>query len=84
MLISAGFDAMAGDPLAHFTLEPEDYTEWVSRWLGFRVPIVSVLEGGYVPERVAAGVVAHLWSMGKAGPPGFHFGPEHAVDSRQL
>ncbi len=84
LLISAGFDAMAGDPLAHFTLEPEDYAEWVSRWLRFGVPIVSVLEGGYVPERVAAGVVAHLWSRGKAGSPGFHFGPEHAVDSRQL
>lgn len=47
VVVSAGFDAYARDPLAQETLEAEDY-----HWLGqsFRalgVPIVSVLEGGY-------------------------------------
>jgi acetoin utilization deacetylase AcuC-like enzyme len=60
LLVSAGFDAMAGDPLAGFTLEPEDYAEWVTRWRGLDVPIASVLEGGYVPPRIAAAAQAHL------------------------
>jgi acetoin utilization deacetylase AcuC-like enzyme len=62
VLVSAGFDAMAGDPLGGFTLEPEHYTD-LTRRLRDRlpsVPIVGLLEGGYVPERLAAGVVSHL------------------------
>jgi acetoin utilization deacetylase AcuC-like enzyme len=60
LLISAGFDAMAGDPLAGFTLEPGDYAEWVTRWRELDVPIASVLEGGYAPARIAAAAQAHL------------------------
>ena len=62
ILISAGFDAMAGDPLGGFTLEPEHYTDVTHRLRERlpRVPIVGLLEGGYVPSRVADGVVAHL------------------------
>lgn len=52
ILISAGFDAMAGDPLAGFTLEPDAYAEWVREWRKMDVPIGAVLEGGYVPERI--------------------------------
>ena len=48
MVISAGFDAMAGDPLAGFTLEPEHYAEWTARWLDIGAPIASLLEGGYI------------------------------------
>jgi acetoin utilization deacetylase AcuC-like enzyme len=62
VLVSAGFDAMAGDPLGGFTLEPEHYTDLTTR-LRDRVPavpIVGLLEGGYIPERLAAGVAAHL------------------------
>jgi acetoin utilization deacetylase AcuC-like enzyme len=62
VLVSAGFDAMAGDPLGGFTLEPVHYTDLTHR-LRERlpsVPIVGLLEGGYVPSRVADGVVAHL------------------------
>jgi len=55
--VSAGFDAYRGDPLAHGTLEAEDYY-----WLGesvrqLQVPAFSVLEGGYsadLPELVLA------------------------------
>jgi acetoin utilization deacetylase AcuC-like enzyme len=62
VLVSAGFDAMAGDPLGGFTLEPEHYADLTRR---LRVhlpdaPIVGLMEGGYIPERLAAGIQAHL------------------------
>src|SRR6476661_7346044 len=62
VLVSAGFDALSGDPLGGFTLEPEHYTQLTTR-LRERlpaVPIVGMLEGGYIPSRIAEGVVAHL------------------------
>ena len=65
VLVSAGFDAMRNDPLGGFTLEPEHYGALTTR-LRERlpeVPIVGVLEGGYRPERVADGVVAHLRAL---------------------
>jgi acetoin utilization deacetylase AcuC-like enzyme len=66
VLVSAGFDAMAGDPLGGFTLEPEHYADLTTR-LRDRLPaapIVGLLEGGYLPERLAAGVTAHLRALG--------------------
>ncbi len=63
ILISAGFDALAGDPLAGFTLEPEDYATWVRRWRRLGVPIASVLEGGYVPSRIRLAAAAHLQAL---------------------
>jgi len=55
LLVSAGFDAYARDPLAQQTLESEDF-----HWLGQNLrktglPVVSLLEGGYstdLPELV--------------------------------
>jgi acetoin utilization deacetylase AcuC-like enzyme len=64
-LISAGFDAMRGDPLGGFTLEPEHYAD-ITRRLRDRLPatpIVGLLEGGYVPARLADGVLAHLGAL---------------------
>ncbi|MEX1187336.1 MAG: histone deacetylase [Gemmatimonadaceae bacterium] len=65
VLVSAGFDCLAGDPLGGFTLESEhiaDLTTWIvaraEDWCGGRV--VSALEGGYAPDRVAAAAVEHL------------------------
>ena len=63
LLLSAGFDALAGDPLGGFTLEPEDFATWVTSWRGIGAPIVSVLEGGYAPQRVAAAAVAHVCAL---------------------
>jgi acetoin utilization deacetylase AcuC-like enzyme len=60
LLISAGFDSLAGDPLGEFTLEPEDITGWTEalrQRMGAR-PVVAVLEGGYRLDLLAAGVVA--------------------------
>jgi acetoin utilization deacetylase AcuC-like enzyme len=57
VLVSAGFDAYARDPLAQETLEPEDF-HWLGESLrGLGVPLVSLLEGGYssdLPELILA------------------------------
>jgi acetoin utilization deacetylase AcuC-like enzyme len=65
LLISAGFDSLAGDPLGEFTLEPDDITQWTEalrQRMGSR-PIVGVLEGGYRLDLLAAGVVAHVRAL---------------------
>ncbi|MGH7509968.1 MAG: histone deacetylase family protein [Gemmatimonadales bacterium] len=66
VLISAGFDAMKGDPLGGFTLEPEHYADLTTRIRDRlpRAPIVGLLEGGYLPHRLAAGVAAHVHALG--------------------
>lgn len=63
VLVSAGFDCMAGDPLGDLLLEPVDL-HWMTcrvmalaeRTCGGRV--VALLEGGYAPPRLGAGAVA--------------------------
>ena len=65
VFISAGFDAMRGDPLGGFTLEPAHYADLTTR-LRERlpgVPIVGMLEGGYIPSRLAEGALAHLAAL---------------------
>jgi acetoin utilization deacetylase AcuC-like enzyme len=68
VMISAGFDSLAGDPLGGFTLEMDDVErltrEMVSRaeqWCGGRV--VSALEGGYAPERLGEACVRHMRAL---------------------
>jgi acetoin utilization deacetylase AcuC-like enzyme len=68
VLISAGFDSMAGDPLGGFTLEYEHFEELTrfmvdgaERWCGGRV--VSALEGGYAPERLGIAAVRHMMAL---------------------
>jgi acetoin utilization deacetylase AcuC-like enzyme len=63
LVISAGFDAMAGDPLAGFTLEPEDYGTWLTRWKRIGAPFASVLEGGYVPRRLRQAVAVQVLGL---------------------
>jgi acetoin utilization deacetylase AcuC-like enzyme len=65
LLISAGFDSLAGDPLGEFTLEPDDIADWTAALrerMGTR-PVVGVLEGGYRLDLLAAGVVAHVRAL---------------------
>jgi acetoin utilization deacetylase AcuC-like enzyme len=66
VLLSAGYDAMYGDPLGGFTLEPSDYARLITRLRERlpRAPIVALLEGGYVPSRVADGVLATVNALG--------------------
>jgi len=65
LLISAGFDSLAGDPLGEFTLEPGDIAHWtvaLRERMGTR-PVIGVLEGGYRLDLLAAGVVAHVRAL---------------------
>jgi acetoin utilization deacetylase AcuC-like enzyme len=65
VLVSAGFDAMAGDPLGGFTLEPEHYADLTLRLRERlpRAPVVGLLEGGYIPSRLADGALAHVAAL---------------------
>jgi len=69
VLVSAGYDSLAGDPLGGFTLGLTDVNrltrEMVSRaesWCGGR--LVAALEGGYVPERLGQACVVTLEALG--------------------
>jgi acetoin utilization deacetylase AcuC-like enzyme len=61
LLVSAGFDAYARDPLLQMTLEHEDFSmfgEWLCQ-LG--IPVATILEGGYsdeLPELIDAFLTA--------------------------
>ncbi|MEJ2677747.1 MAG: histone deacetylase [Gemmatimonadota bacterium] len=62
VLVSAGFDCMAGDPLGGLPLEPVDLHAMAAETVGRARAtaggrVVAALEGGYVPERVGQGVV---------------------------
>lgn len=68
LLISAGFDAHAADPLAQMNLVEADFA-WVTRELvalahrHCQGRVVSVLEGGYDPPVLARSVLAHLRAL---------------------
>lgn len=50
VLVSAGFDAYANDPITEMTLEADDFAE-LGRWLRTAgLPTAAVLEGGYSPD----------------------------------
>jgi acetoin utilization deacetylase AcuC-like enzyme len=62
ILVSAGFDCLAGDPLGQFLLEPADLHAATLDVLALaretaQGRVALVLEGGYAPKRVGAGVV---------------------------
>jgi len=61
VLVSAGFDVLDGDPLGGLTLEPADLHAMTRTLMEAAAPaagrVVALLEGGYVPQRVADGVV---------------------------
>ncbi len=68
ILISAGFDLLAGDPLGGFTLQMDDVDQ-LTRSLVARAEswcdgrLVSALEGGYAPDRVGEASVVHLHAL---------------------
>ena len=68
VLISAGFDSRAGDPLGHFFLTDSDFTdltnlmlEIANQYAGGR--LISVLEGGYSLDGLTAAVRAHAMAL---------------------
>jgi acetoin utilization deacetylase AcuC-like enzyme len=65
VMISAGFDSRAGDPLGKFTLTDADFAELTAIVAGIARQhaggrVVSVLEGGYSRDGLARAVSAHL------------------------
>jgi acetoin utilization deacetylase AcuC-like enzyme len=68
VLISAGFDAARGDPLAHMKVTPQGYSwmtarlkEVAERHAGGR--LVSCLEGGYNLDMLAESVTLHVEAL---------------------
>ena len=68
VLVSAGFDSRIGDPLGNFLLTDADFSdltnvmrEIADKHAGGR--LVSLLEGGYSLEGLAAGVRAHVAAL---------------------
>ncbi len=75
VLVSAGFDVLAGDPLGGQLLEPADLYRMTRRIVqdaaeGCGGRVVNVLEGGYVPARLGAGAVAVIRALAGLDPPG--------------
>ena len=70
VLISAGFDAHRRDPLAHQSLEAEDFA-WATRAIltvarrHAQGRVVSSLEGGYDLEGLGRSSVAHMQALGE-------------------
>jgi len=68
VLISAGFDARAGDPMGDFTLSDEEFglltrkvVGWAEEFAAGR--LVSVLEGGYNLETLGGAAAAHVGAL---------------------
>lgn len=75
VFISSGFDVLAGDPLGGQEVEPEDLYEFTQAVLDLAEDtaggrVVTLLEGGYVPERVGAGAVSVIRALAGLEPPG--------------
>jgi len=71
VLISAGFDSRAGDPLGGFRLADEDFADLTL--LALQVArahaggrLVSVLEGGYALDGLASASAAHVQALTEA------------------
>jgi acetoin utilization deacetylase AcuC-like enzyme len=71
VLISAGFDSRAGDPLGGFRLADEDFADLTRLVAGIAREhaggrLVSVLEGGYALEGLASASAAHVRALMEA------------------
>jgi acetoin utilization deacetylase AcuC-like enzyme len=70
VILSAGFDCLAGDPLGGFTLTnahiarlTQELVDRAEQWCGGR--LVSALEGGYAPDATASAVMVHLSALAR-------------------
>ena len=78
IILSAGFDAHAQDPVGSLGLETEDFETMTADILAVAAThaqgrLVSLLEGGYHPKALAESVAAHLEALGVH--PVHHLGP---------
>jgi acetoin utilization deacetylase AcuC-like enzyme len=60
LVISAGFDTYAGDPLGGFQLSRSCYQRIGARCAAMGIPIVVIQEGGYAVSALGDNVVALL------------------------
>jgi acetoin utilization deacetylase AcuC-like enzyme len=68
VIISAGFDSRAGDPLGRFRLTDDDFRDLTRLTMDIADEccegrVLSVLEGGYSLQGLAAGVAAHVGTL---------------------
>lgn len=68
VLISAGFDSRAGDPLGHFQLTDTDFADLTRMVRGIAAKsaggrVVSLLEGGYSLTGLASAATAHVTAL---------------------
>jgi acetoin utilization deacetylase AcuC-like enzyme len=71
VLISAGFDSRAGDPLGQFRLTDEDFKDLTRLMMDIagthcEGKLISVLEGGYDLSGLASAVTAHVTTLNTA------------------
>ena len=71
VLISAGFDSRAGDPLGGFLLADEDFADLTRLMMKVACThaggrLVSVLEGGYALDGLASASAAHVQALTEA------------------
>ncbi|AVH71821.1 histone deacetylase family protein [Nostoc sp. 'Lobaria pulmonaria (5183) cyanobiont'] len=60
LIVSAGYDGNAADPLASINLQPEDYALFTDYCLGVTRKILFGLEGGYDFDSLSQSVVATI------------------------
>ncbi|BAT53134.1 Histone deacetylase superfamily protein [Nostoc sp. NIES-3756] len=60
LIVSAGYDANADDPLASVNLQPQDYGLFTNYCLGITRKILFGLEGGYDLDTLSQSVVATI------------------------
>lgn len=75
VLISSGFDCLAGDAIGGFTLEMEHIDRLTRMVVAYADAtcagrVVSALEGGYTPARLAEAVVVHIRALAGLGAAG--------------
>jgi acetoin utilization deacetylase AcuC-like enzyme len=68
VLISAGFDSRAGDPLGHFLLTDDDFADLTVLLRGIanrhaHGRVISLLEGGYSLTGLASATTAHVAAL---------------------
>ncbi len=74
VILSAGFDARRGDPVGDLGLEPQHFAALTAAAVAVADThangrVVSLLEGGYDPARLAEDVAVHLDTLKRANTP---------------
>jgi acetoin utilization deacetylase AcuC-like enzyme len=69
LIVSAGFDAHRADPLAQIQLETADFGWITDALMACGAPMISVLEGGYDLQALAASAALHVRRLLLGQPP---------------